>query len=148
MIDAREARIVYEENEYKNSIRDLLEAQKEVEEAIKRKQEELAKEVYCEEMLQPIYDKIAEASADGYNKIELYLSDFSYKTVHGYGVPYWYNLNVRPIPCIVCGYGNMPEQRHTVSHIIKTILESHGYEVEITREFWGYNEYDELVIKW
>ena len=102
MIDAREARIVYEENEYKNSIRNLLEAQKEMEEAIKRKQEELAKEIYCEEILQPVYDKIAEASADGYNSIELYLSDFSYKTVRGYGVPYSYNLNVRPIPCTVC----------------------------------------------
>ncbi len=149
MIDAREARIVYEENEYKNQIRDLLQAQKEAEEAIIRKQKELEKEAKCETILQPLYDKIAEASADGYNEVMLYLSDFCYRKIsYSADCTYWLNIDVRPIPCVICGYGNMPEQRHTVSHIIKTILESHGYEVEITREYWGYNEYDALMIKW
>lgn len=141
MIDAREARIVYKENEYKNQIRELLQAREEERDKINKYQ-------YCETLLEPVYDKIAEASADGYNRITLSLFDFCYRSYGGRDTEYYYDLDVRGIPSTVSGYDNMPTQRHNMSHLIKEVLNSHGYKVSILREYWGYNEYDELEIIW
>lgn len=149
MIDAREARIVYEGNEYKNDIRDILEAQKKAEQEAQEKTERLKKTEECDTILQPIYDKIAEAAADGYNSIVIYLSDYSYKQVkYCYTHEYWGSINVRPLSARLVGYGNMPDQRHTFTHLVADVLEFHGYNTEITREYWGYSEYDEIVVTW
>ena len=149
MIDAREARIVYEENEYKNGIRDILEAQKKAEEEAKAREERMKRASECEAVLQPFYDKIAEAAADGYNQILVYISDFYYKEVCWSDSPYWGKINIRPLSYSLCGGGNIPTQRHNFSQFVSDVLESHGYTVKKEEEMtFNYNGYDILTIKW
>lgn len=148
MIDAREARIVFEENEYKNDIRDILEAQKKAEKEQQEKVQRLKKMDECDVTIQPIYDCIAEASADGYNEIVTKFGDYNYSKPYLWE-KYGCRMNVRPLfNTNLTNCGNLVERRHSFTQLVKDVLEAHGYEVEITRSCWGYNDYDEITIKW
>ena len=158
MIDAREARLVYEENEYKNDIRDELLAKKKEEEKLSQLERALLNKKEFDKMTQTIWDNIATAAADGYNGIGLSVRDYNYGGPDLYvwdehnWIQYTASINVRPYfdeeQFTGRSWRNQYEKRHYLTRIIEEYLKRHGYEVIEKNIYDSYYDADKIVIKW